>query len=122
MVVEEEPRVGLCVVGCGQDVDRAAEFEQHVAGADDARAERRGDMVRRAADDRRSGLKPAFRRAPIRDDAENLVRGDLARQGGARNMGERDQRVVDRVGLQVDEPGFERPVLLDRALSRSGAS
>ena len=74
-------------------------------------------MVRRAADDRRSGLKPAFRRAPIRDDAENLVRGDLARQGGARNMGERDQRVVDRVGLQVDEPRLERPVLLDRALA-----
>ena len=43
MVVEEQPRVGPCVVGRGQDVDRAAEFEQHVAGADDARAERRGD-------------------------------------------------------------------------------
>ena len=65
MVVEEEPRVGFCVVGCGQDIDRAAEFEQHVAGADDACAERRGDMVRRAADDRRSGLKPAFRRTLI---------------------------------------------------------
>ena len=46
------------------------------------------------------------------------MRGDLAWQGGARNMGERDQRVVDRVGLQVDEPCFQRPVLLDRALSR----
>ena len=65
MVVEEEARVGLYVVGCGQDVDRAAEFEQNVAGADNARAERRGDMVRGAADDRRSGCKPALRRAPI---------------------------------------------------------
>ncbi len=117
MVVEEEARVGRCVAGCGQDVDRAAELEQNVAGADHAGAERRGDVVRRAADDRRSGLKSAFRRAPIRDDAENLVRGDLAWQCGAGNMGERDQRVLDRVGLEVDETGFERPVLLDCALA-----
>ena len=73
MVVEEQAGVGLCVVGRGQDVDRAAELEQNVAGADHARAERRGDMVRRAADDPRSGLESAFRRAPIRDDAENVV-------------------------------------------------
>ncbi len=33
-------------------------------------------------------------------------------------MGEGDESVVDRAGLQVDEAGFQRPVLLDRALAR----
>ena len=106
------------MIGRGQNVDRAAKFEQHVAGADDARAKRGRDVVRRAADDRRSGSQPAFRRALIRDDAEDFVRGDLARQRAARDMRKRDQRVVDRVRREVNESSLERPVLLDRALAR----
>ncbi len=63
MVIQEEARVRPGVVSRGQDIDRAAEFEQHVARVDDARAERGSDMVRGAADDRRSGLKAALNRA-----------------------------------------------------------
>ena len=54
MIVEEEARVGPRLIGRGENVDRAAEFEQHVARVDDSRAKRGGDMVRSAADDRRS--------------------------------------------------------------------
>ena len=118
MVVEKQARVGARVIGRGENVDRAAKFEQHVAGADDACAERGRDVVRRAADNRRSGSQPAFRRALIGDGAQDFVRGDFAGQGAPRNMGERDQRVVDRVRCEVDEPGFQRPVLLDGALTR----
>ena len=56
------------------------------------------------------GSSPLSAAPWIRDDAENLVRGDLRRQGGARDMGERDQPVVHRVRLQVDEAGFQRPI------------
>ena len=118
MVVEKQARIGARVIGRRQNVDRAAEFQQHVAGADDARAERGRDVVRRAADDRRPGSQPALRRALIGDDAEDFVRGDLARQRAARDMRKRDQRVVDRVRRKVDESGLERPVLLDGALAR----
>ena len=100
MIVEEEARIGARVIGRGQDIDRAAEFEQHVAGADDPRAKRGGDMVGRAADDWRSRLQSAFRRAPLRHFAEDFVRGDFARQRGARDMRQRDQRVVDRARLR----------------------
>ena len=58
MVVEEQARIGPRLIGRGQDVDRAAEFEQHVAGADDAGAKRGRDVVGGAADDRRSGFNP----------------------------------------------------------------
>ena len=44
------------------------------------------------------------------------MRGDLARQRGARDMRQRDQRVVDRARLEVDEASLERPVLFDGAL------
>ncbi len=69
------------------------------------------------ADDRRSSPQPALRRALIGDDAEDFVRGDFARQRAARDMRKRDQRIVDRMRREVDEPSLERPVLLDRALA-----
>ena len=63
-------------------------------------------------------LKPVSAAPRSETTAEDLVRGDLARQGGARDMRERDQLVVDRVRREIDEAGLERPVLLDRALAR----
>ena len=117
MVVEKQARIGARPVGRCQNVDRAAEFEQHVAIADDSRAERGGDVVRGAADDRRSGFQSALRRALIRNGAQDFVRGDLAGQRAARDMRKRDQRIVDRVRREVDETGLKRPVLLDRALA-----
>ena len=45
------------------------------------------------------------------------MRGDLARQRAPRDMRKRDQRIVDRVRREVDEPSLERPVLLDGALA-----
>ena len=42
------------------------------------------------------------------------MRGSAA----ARDMRQRDQRIVDRVRREVDEPSLERPVLLDGALAR----
>jgi hypothetical protein len=42
--------------GRRQDVDRAAELEQHIAGVDDACAKRGSDVVGRSTDNRRSGL------------------------------------------------------------------
>ena len=118
MVVEEEARVGLGEVGRGEDVDRAAEFQQHVAGADDARAERRGDMVRGAADDRRSGRKPGFRRAPLRHVAEDLVRGDLRGIAARGRWASATSASSIAWVCEIDEAGLQRPVLLDRALAR----
>ena len=46
------------------------------------------------------------------------MRGDLARQRAARDMRQRDQRIVDRVRREVDEASLQRPVLLDGALAR----
>ena len=40
----------------------------------------------------------------------------MRRQGVARDMRKRDQRVVDRARLEVDEASLERPVLFDGAL------
>ena len=65
---------------------------------------------------RSTARRPAPPRPDLRRRRE-FVRGDLARHGRARDMGERNQRIVDRVGLQIDEPGFERPVLFDAARS-----
>ena len=62
-------------------------------------------------------LKPALRRALIRDGAEDFMRGDLARQRVARDMRKRDQRIVERVRREVDESGLERPVLFDGAFA-----
>ena len=117
MVVEKQARIGARMIGRGENIDRAAEFEQHVARVDDSRAKRGGDMVGGAADDRRSRVESALQRAPLRHFAEDFVRGDFAWQRGARDMRQRDQRIVDRARLEVDEPGLERPVLFDRALA-----
>ena len=76
MIVEKEARIGARMIGGGQDIDRAAEFEQHVARVDDARAKRGGDMVGGAADDRRSRLLIRF--PPRR--AATLCRGFRARR------------------------------------------
>ena len=74
-------------------------------------------MVRRAADDRRSGCQATLRRALFRDGAQDFMRGDFARQRAARDMRKRDQRIVERVRREVDEASLQRPVLLNRALA-----
>ncbi len=63
-------------------------------------------------------LSPLSAAPSVGDDAQDFVRGDLARQRAPRDMRKRDQRIVDCVRREVDEPSLERPVLLDRALAR----
>ena len=75
-------------------------------------------MVGGAADHRRSRLAARSPRRPVGDGAEDVVRGDFARERAARDMRQRDQSVVDRMRREVDEARLERPVLLDRALAR----
>ena len=41
------------------------------------------------------------------------MRDALLREGVARQMGQRDEVGADRVLRQIDEAGFERPVLFD---------
>ncbi len=113
MIVEEQPPVGLGALGYGDDVAGAAELEQHVAGVGEPRGERRGDVIRRAAEHRRAGRQPGRGGGLRRDGADTLMGGDERRKGGGGQAGQRRQLRVERVRGEADEARFERPVALD---------
>ena len=73
MIVEKQPPIRTRDIRRHDDVARAAELEQNVAGIDQAGRQRRGDVVGGPSEDGQplgqSGLRDGFGR----DDAENAL-------------------------------------------------
>ena len=123
MIVEEEAPIGTRDVGGDDDVAGAAELEQHVAGAGHARGERRGDVVGRAAEDGQSLPAVRFRPPPRRVTVpSSCCEACLRRNGVPRNMRQRDEIVVDRVGRRDRRSPLPAPSSARRRARRSAAS
>ena len=115
MIIEEQPPVGARDFGGDDYVAGAAEFQQHVAGIDEACRQRRGDVIGSAAEYRQSLGQARLARCGRRHFAERAMRDMFGGKGVAAEMRERDEIVADRMRLEIDEPCLERPVLFDAA-------
>ena len=113
-----EARVGQRLRDGEQDVAGAAELQDHVAVGDRAGHEGRGDEIGAAGHDRRALLQAGGRGGRSRDLADHLLRGTDRRQPIRCDPGQRDQLGIEAAGRNIDQPGLERPVLLDAARAR----
>ncbi len=91
MVVEEQPAVRRGLVGDRDDVARAAELEQDVAGFGETGGKRGGDVVGGAAEYQQLSCKPVAAAASLGTSPTVLMRGDELRDRLSRQAGQRDQ-------------------------------
>jgi hypothetical protein len=118
MMVEIKARVGTRLPRGDEDVDGSAEFQQAVAGSDDARGQRRGDEVGGPAHHLRAGGKAGLGGGGGRHLSDHLMRQRARWHRAARQVGQRDQAVVEHAARDVDEACLQRPVLFDAPRAR----